>query len=968
MSQDKLKIGILFSLTGIISVTERGLYQACLLAIQQINDRGGINGKILIPIVEDIRSDPFIAAQKAEKLIVSDEVIAIIGLYTTGCRKKVIPVIEKHNVLLFYPTFYEGSEQHPNVVYCGSLPNQQLLDFVPWLIQNVGKSFYLLGSDHSNPRETNRYIRMFAEANEGVIHGEHYMQLGDKNFSKPLNDIRRIKPDIVFSTLTGEDGISFHQQYEKNGFNHPIASTLIAETEIEAMNKYSGIEHYSCFPYFSSIDNERNKKFVSEYQQAFGTDTVSSVMENTYNSVFLLAKALEKINTFSTESLRNALSGLSLEAPQGKIIYDNNSQHLWLNSRIGKANEFGRFDILWESVRPIEPFPYFEHPLPKQKFESNRNDRINNDSLKRKMKQHKPLITRLQKTLSAIPFSFGYFDESGMLLEIFNNNSSSEFPLKKLVTGDNCHNGPLAKSGIGLALQKRQNSYEVTQENDNTNTENWIIAGFPMIGNLGDRRGVLGVCIPDEAAESANLMLNSIANIINLSGKIEEMEDEHCKISGVLHGISEELTNGLIVIKDGKIQFQNQLAVELFKRKQDLVTSILTALNEEQEDTVRTIMREAEGEVYEIKISFKNSMHFIYFKPLTSPKKRLYLDKKEDLTTNMLVGSNEAFLHTAKLARTAAKTNANVLVLGESGTGKELFARAIHNESSRKNKPFVALNCASISKELINSELFGYVDGAFTGAKKGGTPGKFEIANGGTLFLDEIGDMPFEIQATLLRALQENEIVRVGGHKPIPVDVRIIAATNKELFQEIAFKGSFRSDLYYRLNVFTIELMPLRNRGEDIVELSRYYLTKLSAETGSIEKKLSIETLNILRKYNWPGNIRELNNVIERAFYLAENSPFISPEHLPKEIIQHTSSSKYNDQDFLVEVDTSISDIQTIKQEKNEKERQFYIEMLMKFDGNVSKTADYIGISRTTLYRKLKEYSIQTTKRIISPN
>ncbi|EXX84534.1 Fis family transcriptional regulator [Paenibacillus darwinianus] len=271
------------------------------------------------------------------------------------------------------------------------------------------------------------------------------------------------------------------------------------------------------------------------------------------------------------------------------------------------------------------------------------------------------------------------------------------------------------------------------------------------------------------------------------------------------------------------------------------------------------------------------------------------------------------------------------MLLGESGTGKELFARAIHNESARKERPFVAINCAAIPKELINAELFGYVEGAFTGAKKGGSPGKFEVADGGTLFLDEIGDMPFELQATLLRVLQEKEVIRVGGHRAIPVDVRIIAATNKNLNEEIAYNSSFRSDLYYRLNVFAIELIPLRERIGDIGALSAYFLHQLSVESGLPPKELSPEALKVLEQYTWHGNIRELNNVMERAFYLSDRSAAIMVAHLPQYIVHSNHNQSAERQPHLAnlaDASRSLDNIKEIKQRSDDDDREFYIQAL----------------------------------------
>ncbi|MBA9025560.1 transporter substrate-binding protein [Peribacillus huizhouensis] len=964
MDNLELKVGILFSLTGTTSITEQGLHQASLLAIRHINESGGINGKKLVPIVEDVASDPYLAARKAEKLITSDKVAAIVGLYTSGCRKIVIPVLEKHNALLFYPTFYEGSEQHPNVIYCGSLPNQQLLDFIPWLIQNVGKSFYLLGSDYIYPLETNRHIRQLIQTNGGTIYGAKYVALGHQNFAKTINEIRGMNPDIIFSTLVGDSALSFYQQHEQHGLHQPIASTVSAETEIAALHPYKAIGHYSCFPYFSSIDSDSNNKFITEYRRTYGTDVISSMIESAYNSVLLLAEALKRTDTISTDSIRGALSGLSLETPQGKVMYDVATQHFWLNSRIGKVNETGQFTIVWESGKPIEPIPFLEHNLSDSTLDFNPID--DTFHLKSKIMQHDSLLTMLKKSLSALPVPFGYFDEDGVMLEIF-NSSLIHTQLHELKPGANGYRGSLGKSGIGLALRKYSTSYEETRELRTGDTQyGTTTVGFPIIGNSGVRKGVLAVWITDTGPESTELLLKSIASIVHVCANMADIEEEQRTISDVLHGVSAQLTKSLFVIKEGRVLFQNQTADTLFKRKRDLVNSVLLEISSEQEESienfVRTLRREDSDESYEVKVIYKNSMHFIYFKLLPRQMHRFSLKERRNLTTNDLIGSNELFLQTIGYARSAAKTKANVLLLGESGTGKEMFARAIHNESKRKEKPFIAINCASISKELINSELFGYEDGAFTGAKKGGNAGKFEIANGGTLFLDEIGDMPIDLQSTLLRVLQEKEVVRVGGYKPIPVDVRIIAATNKNLFQEIAYNGSFRSDLYYRLNVFTIELIPLRKRTEDIIKLSSYYLEELSADLGQPRKELSTEAAELIRKYNWPGNIRELNNVIERAFYLAEDSPFIMVDHLPQFIIHNSNALGVNTRDLLIESLPDGANIEAFKQKSDEHERQVYIQTLMNHKWNISKTAKQLGISRTTLYRKLKEHNIQARK------
>ena len=254
-------------------------------------------------------------------------------------------------------------------------------------------------------------------------------------------------------------------------------------------------------------------------------------------------------------------------------------------------------------------------------------------------------------------------------------------------------------------------------------------------------------------------------------------------------------------------------------------------------------------------------------------------DLKSKYSFNDLIGMSPAFLAAKKLAERVSTSNSSVLLIGESGTGKELFAHAIHNNSIRFSAPFVAINCASIPENLLESELYGYEDGAFTGAKKGGKMGQFEIADGGTLFLDEIGDMPLAMQSKLLRVLQEKEVQRVGGSKSIPVDVRIIAATHRDLEKMVA-EGEFRQDLYYRLNVIKIEIPPLRKRKEDIQLISMSLLKKLGNRFYRKEIGLSDEVKEKLMEHAWPGNIRELENVLERCINVLDGKT-IQLEHLP---------------------------------------------------------------------------------------
>ncbi len=317
-----------------------------------------------------------------------------------------------------------------------------------------------------------------------------------------------------------------------------------------------------------------------------------------------------------------------------------------------------------------------------------------------------------------------------------------------------------------------------------------------------------------------------------------------------------------------------------------------------------------------------------------------------------IIGTSDQLCKAIHVATRAAATNANVLLNGESGTGKELFAQGIHNGSDRRNGPFVAVNCGAIPRELIGSELFGYEEGAFTGAKRGGKPGKFELASGGTLFLDEIGDMPLEQQITLLRVLQERKVTRIGSDKMIPVNIRLICATHRDLLEEVNY-GTFRLDLYYRLNVLSIVIPPLRERREDIQQLAEHFLTKVRCEQG-LALSLAPEAIAYLNEYYWPGNVRELQNVIEHAACIAE-SGVITAENLSEKL--HAASSPAEPQ---LEQAGEIIFIREQRQnmariiEKNK-----IISKLNAFAGNVSKVAKELGISRNTLYNKMRMYAIK---------
>jgi len=328
---------------------------------------------------------------------------------------------------------------------------------------------------------------------------------------------------------------------------------------------------------------------------------------------------------------------------------------------------------------------------------------------------------------------------------------------------------------------------------------------------------------------------------------------------------------------------------------------------------------------------------------------------REELAQNLglteIIGKSEKIKEATALVQKVAGSDTTVLLMGESGTGKELFAQAIHHLSSRKEGPFVPINCAAIPRELLENELFGSEKGAFTSstARK---MGKFEIAEGGTIFLDEIGDMDISLQAKLLRVLQEKEFERLGGTKTIDVNVRVIAASNMDLRKGIE-KKQFREDLFYRLSVFPITIPPLRERREDIPALADFFIDKFCKEMNKRRKRLSPDSLNLMDKYHWPGNVRELENTIERAIILCE-SKTISPDHLA---IRLASAA-----DIRIREGAGLKEVAA--QAQADAEKGLIMRVMSQTRGNKKKCAEILQIDYTTLFEKLKKYGLYTKKEI----
>jgi PAS domain S-box-containing protein len=484
----------------------------------------------------------------------------------------------------------------------------------------------------------------------------------------------------------------------------------------------------------------------------------------------------------------------------------------------------------------------------------------------------------------------------------------------------------------------------------------WTCSAAPIMHD-GELIGVLNLTGYNECVHPHTLgMVVAASNAIEEMIKVKEYNIIQNKDSSHISNIFESAPIAMITSDiDGKIKLYNKKAADMFgkdgshlnaKNMDDIVcdwdkvkNEIYLGKNKMKQVSIRSLRDKyicnfMANPIYN---SDDNDVEIVYVFQETDQKKDRKNSDQAYYTFDKIVGEDENFLKIVQYAKKIANSKSTILIMGESGTGKEVFAQSIHNYSSRMDGPFIALNCGAIPKQLIESELFGYEDGAFTGAKKGGNLGKFELANGGTIMLDEIGEMPIDMQTKLLRVVQEGVITRIGSSKSINVDVRIIAATNKDLKKEVEL-GRFRKDLYYRLNVLPIYLLPLRERKKDIPLLINFFMDNISRRLGKEPVKIPEEYLKKTMNYAWPGNIRELENVVELI---------INTEAIPSLYFGEEGS----DEDFLIDLNEESYKLEYL-------EKQHIIKALKKFKGNITYTAEALGIRRNTLYSKIKKYEI----------
>jgi len=359
-----IKIGLLNSLSGVLSITEKSIHDGAALAVEEVNAAGGVNGRKLQPISEDYASDFTVAVQKASKLITQDKVAIVVGGYTSASRVAMIPTFQKDNALFFYGTYYEGLECDTNTFYGGAVPNQFLLDYVPWVMKNLGTSFYIVGSDYIYPRTVSAIVQKLVKQNGGKVVSDRYFPLGTTEFGSVISDIQSKKPDVVFSNLVGDSTPAFYKQFRSAGLTAdtlPIAATVTTEVEVQAMGPQNAKGHFMTSTYFQSLDNPANKKFVEAFQAKYGADAVTHMpLVGTYNAVWLFAKAAAKTpNDLSSEALSKALVGATFEdSPEGQPTTIESNHHVNHPSYVGQTGSDGQFKVV-QSFQPrnADPFP-----------------------------------------------------------------------------------------------------------------------------------------------------------------------------------------------------------------------------------------------------------------------------------------------------------------------------------------------------------------------------------------------------------------------------------------------------------------------------------------------------------------------------------------------------------------------------------------------------------------------------------
>ena len=571
-----------------------------------------------------------------------------------------------------------------------------------------------------------------------------------------------------------------------------------------------------------------------------------------------------------------------------------------------------------------------------------------------------PLMNKMYQVVKGSGFSVMLTDGNGYVLEtIGDEDIMKKAEELNFLKGAIWTEEAVGTNAIGTAIHIDQPLQTIGTQHYCKTQHSWTCSAAP----IHDEKGNVIGCI-DMSGESGKAHIHTLGMVITAAYSIES-QMEIIRSNTLINATFSSINDGMIILDENmKISRLNEQACEILgyssqeltKKDMNLITkdrelkSEISAIDEYYQNLDYAIytrdgkMIKCMIKAVPVKSSGKSMGTVITFKPSSQINKIVnkVAGYKAVYRFRDIVTNDRKMKETISYARKIADTDCSVMITGESGTGKELFAQAIHNHSYRAEEPFLAINCALIPGELIESELFGYEKGAFTGADKSGRPGKFEIADGGTVFLDEIGEMPLEMQSKLLRFLDNKKINRIGASYEKTVDVRIIAATNRDLLEEIS-KNNFRLDLYYRLSVMNIEIIKLDDRKEDIELLAKHFTEKLN-EAHDKKKTLSSRYIDSLKSRSWKGNVRELQNVVFRDYYLCESNELT--------VSSDESIIKAGEPEKQQSSTREIIDIEQVEAEN-------IITVLSSCGWDVQRAAEIFGMSRATLYRKIKKYEIK---------
>ena len=588
------------------------------------------------------------------------------------------------------------------------------------------------------------------------------------------------------------------------------------------------------------------------------------------------------------------------------------------------------------------------------------------DSIKRIIKKKelievsRPVMENVFEMVKNTSYSVVLTDEQGIIIDlIINKDLEEKHVLLNFVKGSKWDEQSVGTNAIGTCLAIDKPIQVIGAEHFCEYHHKWTCSAAPIHNNRGEIIGCFDLSgrAEDVQTHTYGIAVSS-ANCIEKQLMISEsFEFLNTTMNSIIEGI-------MVIDYDLKVIKVNDKLLDMFRMNEDTIYNIDIkkifdginiediVLNDKQkmdfsDTTISIDNRKIECSLHISPIIINGEVAGLVMLMKEAKQVRKEVSKlagfNANYTFDSIITGDVRMKELINTAIKISKTNCAVLIEGESGTGKELYAQSIHNESHRKNGPFIAINCSAIPKELFESELFGYESGSFTGAVKGGRPGKFELANGGTIFLDEIGEIPLEVQPKLLRVLDNNKVVRIGGTYERELDVRIISATNRDLIDEVS-KGSFRQDLYFRLNVINLKIPPLRKRKSDIIQLAMYFLNSLNEES-NIRKNFTKEFEEYLLAQEWSGNVRELKNIVQRAYYISD-----------RDLIDTVPNSPVSELSFTEERKIPVSTVKPLSFKDIEKNS--IIRALSVNKGNVIKAAEDLHISKATIYRKIKTYSI----------